>query len=390
MGCVSSSAKASDMEEKENEEKKNNDFKRLVTMAASLEILDDPSMKRQDLRNRGLTLDALKDAFNQYKQAKDNLSNVLVGWNPGERLAAMVRTTTQTYKLSWAEMVENISNGKEKSGPCDVYVIHAWNTEFSDLISSIDLFERRTFHSTSSPRSPRENIRYFVDYFSINQNFKVTQPLKDIQDVIRSCECVLVVMSPWSAPLPLTRAWCLFELMTAIEAKLRVQVTMPAEENDKFMQQKLEEKQKVLAEIDCRRSIASVDSDENMIKKYIADKMGGFEHMDEKLKWCLNRWVLDSRLKVGDTMLEQIEARTAALSKTKSPANREYLAAKHSLGNALQLAGNYDKALEVHTDVLQMRNRVYSSGHPDVRASQSAVRLATMKKKKADSARVPI
>jgi len=179
-------------------------------------------------------------------------------------------------------------------------------------------------------------------------------------------------------------------LMTAVEAKLRIEVTMPPKERENFLQTKAEEKQKVFAEIDCRRSLASVDTDDNMIKKFMLDKMGGFDNVDEKLRWCLNRWLLDTRLKVGSSMLEKMEARTNALAKTKSPANREYLAAKHSLGNALQLAGEYNRALEVHTDVLQMRERVLSSSHPDVRASKSAVRLATMKKKKSEMSRVPI
>jgi len=389
MGCAFSSPKDIDIEVQADEEVKNNEMKRLATMAASLEILDDPKLKRQDLRNRGLTLDALKDALEQYELAKDNLSSVLVDYNPGERLAAMVRTTTQDYKLSWAEMIESKSNGKEKSGPCDVYVIHAWNTEFSDLISSLSLFERLAFNSGGSARRMGK-IRYFLDYFSINQNMKVTQPLKDVQDVIKSCECALVVMSPWPSPLPINRAWCLFELMTAIESKVRVEVTMPPKERENFLQQKLEEKQKVFTEIDCRRSLASVDTDENMIKKFMMEKMGGFDNVDEKLKWRLKRWLLDTRLKVGSSMLEEIEERTNRLSQTKSPANREYLAARHQLGNALQLAGEYDKALEVHTDVLQMRERVLSSTHPDVRASKTAVRLASMKKKKADLARIPI
>jgi len=389
MGCGYSSPKNIDILEQADEEVKNNEMKRLATMAASLEILDDPKLKRQDLRNRGLTLDALKDALTQYEMARDNLSSVLVDWNPGQRLSAMVRTTTQDYKLSWAEVIENISNGKEKSGPCDVYVIHAWNTDYSDLISSLSLFERLAFDSGGSPRRMGK-VRYFLDYFSINQNMKVTQPLKDVIDVIKSCECVLVVMSPWPSPVAVNRAWCLFELMTAIESKVRVEVTMPPKERENFLQQRLEEKQKVFTEIDCRRSLASIETDENMIKKYMLEKMGGFDNVDEKLKWRLKRWLLDTRLKVGSSMLEEIEERTHRLSRTKSPANREYLAARHQLGNALQLAGEYDKALEVHADVLQMRERVLSSSHPDVRASKTAVRLASMKKKKADLARIPI
>ena len=46
------------------------------------------------------------------------------------------------------------------------------------------------------------------------------------KQAIASFGHVVAVLDPWDAPVPLTRAWCLWELLCAVEGNTRLEVTL--------------------------------------------------------------------------------------------------------------------------------------------------------------------
>ena len=57
------------------------------------------------------------------------------------------------------------------------------------------------------------------DLFVNNQNIAAELPhtwwSTTFRDSIKHIGCVLLVMAPWSNPIPLTRAWCLYEVLNS-------------------------------------------------------------------------------------------------------------------------------------------------------------------------------
>ena len=46
----------------------------------------------------------------------------------------------------------------------------------------------------------------------------------------------LLILMPWSDPIPMTRAWCLWEMLSTISTNVQLQCQMPKSEREVFKQ----------------------------------------------------------------------------------------------------------------------------------------------------------
>ena len=76
---------------------------------------------------------------------------------------------------------------------------------------------------------------YYLDIFAINQH-DVTKEgeLDKLGETIVECGTLLLASSPWSAPLPLTRAWCLYELHIAATSKIPIEICLSSGDRHAF------------------------------------------------------------------------------------------------------------------------------------------------------------
>ena len=59
-------------------------------------------------------------------------------------------------------------------------------------------------------------VFYWIDIWAVSQHFKGTftkHPDADFPSVITSGRGVLLTLAPWTAPVTVSRVWCLFEIM---------------------------------------------------------------------------------------------------------------------------------------------------------------------------------
>merc|ERR1712113_994123 len=98
-----------------------------------------------------------------------------------------------------------MGDGMPYVGRATLFVSHSWLYRFKLLVDIVHLVAQET---------PKEY--YWVDCFAINQH-RVWDAgeLDELGPTIKACGNLLIAASPWSAPLPFTRAWCLFEVYTA-------------------------------------------------------------------------------------------------------------------------------------------------------------------------------
>lgn len=113
------------------------------------------------------------------------------------------------------------------------FVSHAWYDDFMDTVDAVNAFTRmpgelglligRAGHGYGEVELPNQlgdngalTMRHvWLDIMCINQFVPITPT--DLSDNITAAGSILVTLNKWPAPTTLTRVWCLFEIMTALE-----------------------------------------------------------------------------------------------------------------------------------------------------------------------------
>jgi tetratricopeptide (TPR) repeat protein len=113
--------------------------------------------------------------------------------------------------------------------PVTTFVSHAWKCGFLGLV---DALEQHAVHAV--------NAAFFVDIFMINQHVppwsETPQLLPDevLKPPIDFCRFTLLVLSPFDAPVPLSRSWCIFEILTTNLLGAELDIRIPSVEKDRF------------------------------------------------------------------------------------------------------------------------------------------------------------
>eukprot|EP00045_Choanoeca_perplexa_P021779 m.7291 g.7291 ORF g.7291 m.7291 type:complete len:647 (+) comp8788_c0_seq1:78-2018(+) len=185
-----------------------------------------------------------------------------------------------------------------------VFISHAWKYPLSApigvMLQYAELEDAGTY--------------FWFDLFINNQNgFEVTHSFEWLcgrfKDSIRAIGKVILVLSPWNDPIPLTRSWCLWELVSTAELDTQVEfvVRLPSGEQEKFTEAIKENAGVVyqsLLDVDARRAEASVDSDRVMISEAI-EKTVGYASVNAMVKDQMSSWIISVVRSLLRTMEEQ-------------------------------------------------------------------------------------
>jgi len=108
--------------------------------------------------------------------------------------------------------------------------------------------------------------------------------------------CLLPMLEPWDDALYLKRAWCLFELYTAIgqQDKVQIQVVLSEEEHSAFVEAMSLEAytciDRALGNIQSERATASQKEDIIAIRAFIESEPGGYKRLNNTVMQHLARW----------------------------------------------------------------------------------------------------
>ncbi|KAJ3082486.1 hypothetical protein HDU99_002499, partial [Rhizoclosmatium hyalinum] len=110
---------------------------------------------------------------------------------------------------------------------------------------------------------------------------------------------VVMVLQPWTNPIPLQRAWCVFELFAAHQSGAKFHVTLSTKELRSLLDGLHRDPSlflKVLQNASCKESRAFIEQDRINIHEAIKRNVG-FKQIDEMVLKQFQAWVVD-RLKV--------------------------------------------------------------------------------------------
>ncbi|CAL1139216.1 unnamed protein product [Cladocopium goreaui] len=188
---------------------------------------------------------------------------------------------TEPYKLSYAE-VAGPSQSQSRW-----FVSHYWGTPLAHLVASVER------HAQDFP----EKHPYWICTFSNNQ-WAVSEELGEtyhessFYQALRSCGTLGTVMVFDEEAMPLTRSWCLFELLQTvllqdISHDFKGLMLLGIMNTGKGSLDLAMNVSKKLAVLDLEAAQASMQSDKDMIDSLVRQE-GGFEQINEFLADSIN------------------------------------------------------------------------------------------------------
>lgn len=169
---------------------------------------------------------------------------------------------------------------------------HAWRYKFLDVLDAL----QGRFES-------QQMMFLWFDLFSNNQHGLNEPPpfswwCETFMGAIRSMNRVVMVMEPWDNPVPLTRAWCLWELYCTSAVNAAFEVTMSANESRRFQDMISVDSRAfydMLGNVDVRNSSAWNPLDKEQIFAVVSQNVG-FVALNNLVNERLREWVLEEVL----------------------------------------------------------------------------------------------
>eukprot|EP00043_Microstomoeca_roanoka_P010594 m.100457 g.100457 ORF g.100457 m.100457 type:complete len:631 (+) comp14939_c0_seq1:183-2075(+) len=269
--------------------------------------------------------------------------------------AARKANVVSSEMVNSATSVTELEGGSSKQdmttavlGPANVFVSHAWMYPFNDLVEALIEHQRSV-----------DTVCYFwVDLFANDQNKATEQPFDwwtvRFKESIAAIGKVLLVLAPWTDPIPLKRAWCLWEINCAIESQVEFVVYLAETQRKRLLQEVFENHNVVnesLLRIDAKRAEASNPMDKDMIFKAIDTVAGGFGALNNRVKTQLRSWLIAELKQLGN----EADATSDGFGLLC-----------YQIAEALIAFGLYDDAIEFHQKRVAWTTAKHGETHPEV------------------------
>jgi tetratricopeptide (TPR) repeat protein len=195
------------------------------------------------------------------------------------------KALTYSSKSSYCDQL--LAQGESGVGKPIIFVSHAWKYLFLDVMNAIKC------------HCKGEDAIIWFDLFTNNQhdapdldfNWWSTTFKSAIRDIGRT----VMVLSPWSDPIPFTRAWCLFEIYCTAETSSLFEVAMSESESRKFIDAAacdIAQFRQMIGTIDVRKSEAWNPLDLSRIFDVIMRTVG-FEEINSMVLTRMREWVVE-------------------------------------------------------------------------------------------------
>ena len=120
-------------------------------------------------------------------------------------------------------------------GPATVFVSHAWRYRALDVFEAMEAFA-----AAQAVTDPSITPYFWFDLFVNDQHEATSLPQlwwrEAFLDGVRHIGHTCLVLAPWYDPIPLTRAWCLWEILSTMRMGATLTVQMVPTEAKSFTQ----------------------------------------------------------------------------------------------------------------------------------------------------------
>jgi len=341
-------------------------------------------------------------------------------WSMGDICSSIIKPRTLNQEdcgnalenaMSYAELSlqKNLkdSRGNPAFAKATHFVSHAWRYDFRGFVAAL--------RQWMVANDIEEDDTYFwVDCFVVNQHQTQSYPQKwwstRFMQAIAEMGNVVLLLDPWDAPVPLTRAWCLWEIYCTAVTGARLHLAMRPQALQEFKTALLasfDTVQTALSRVDVSQSTAFHRADQDMIHNEIKRTIG-FIKMNELVQTRLMHWLMETAKKELDGMKTLTEPESVAdrrrlqanlaqmlrergnvvdaeellrdlvaeLEEKLGKDDLTTLSCSNQLAVTLQKSGKTAEALEMHRSIFERRRVVFGPEHEET--VQSASNLAVL------------
>ena len=154
-------------------------------------------------------------------------------------------------------------------------IIHAWSSPFRSIWQSLE-------PELSNRGDDPSEVFVWIDIFSISQHqtYNITPHwlTTTLCDALGTIGSSVLVLSDWTNPIPLKRAWCLWEILATIQQGIELAVIMPSSQRKSFDERVFHDLPTVIKAtfdaIDSEHAQATNKNDEIQILSSIRDSIG--------------------------------------------------------------------------------------------------------------------
>lgn len=246
-----------------------------------------------------------------------------------------VKQWTSSYKCSLCEFVQMTSPLLVKEA--NVFISHAWKYKFLDVVDSL-------FHHFEGELNDNYEIIVWFDIFSVNQHISsIINPswwFDCFSSAIDKMHRTVLILAPWKDPIPLTRAWCLFEIYSTAKSKGRFEIAMSEGERSSFIAALMDGEQyetlnTFLATVNVLRSEATEPGDKEKIFQCVEESVG-FDTLNSMVLGELRKWMIQT----ADELL-------------LPPSSNNNMKLQIAIASIYQYLGNLTKAEGIYVSLLK-------------------------------------
>lgn len=205
------------------------------------------------------------DFIRKFVQDHQNVSRLL-DYTASDLNALIIIPESIDRKCPYVDLFtgQNDTVGRPFFAPATVFVSHAWKNKFSELLDVLEAYAKQN-----------PTTYFWIDLFIHNQNIASNLTLAWCQNTlpqtIKSIGTMLLVLAPWKDPTALSRAWCIWEVVTALNTPgVKIVGRLPSIQMLSFKANVLKYPKNVLASaftVSAEKSQAFKASDRDVILK---------------------------------------------------------------------------------------------------------------------------
>eukprot|EP00040_Diaphanoeca_grandis_P034142 m.210416 g.210416 ORF g.210416 m.210416 type:complete len:847 (-) comp33077_c0_seq1:305-2845(-) len=177
--------------------------------------------------------------------------------------------------------------------PANVFVSHAWKYNF------VDVLQQLISHGNTMMEMESKQCFFWIDVLMVDQTTALELPYSywtsTFTSAIETIGTVLLLLSPWHTPIPTTRAWCMYELFTALASPhVRIQALLSESQKGALKEAIINDDNALMnaiVKLDVRNAECWVPRDREMIFAAIDTMDGGFDRMNTRINKFLRDWV---------------------------------------------------------------------------------------------------
>jgi tetratricopeptide (TPR) repeat protein len=295
------------------------------------------------------------------------------------------------------------------------FLSHAWTYKFLNLVEALRSF-------VASQPEGSAPVFFWFDCFSIDEHATQSLPREwwgsTFKEAIRMIGQTVMMISPWSEPLPLMRAWCIWELYCTESVGAPFAVCLGPAEQDALEAAILgnssgyERVLAAFAAVDVGSAEAGNERDKVMIMEHAERSEGGLQGLNATAVSTLRRWFVEFVKGLGrrvrahrdaaegvfqmtvvahvlNSMGEQLEAlqlyeTVTAIREAETDGDEVNTAvAQANLANTLQRLKRHAEARPLLETVLAIFSRRLGTTHEDTLKTRT--RLANCKRNLGDA-----